>query len=132
MKLRYILPLLATLLFCGCESQLDIVPKGQITLRKTSELELMLNQEYMFNDAPCDNLGMICGESLGIFNQVSAILSQTNTCAYAHLTGDETVDRAALTVSDARYNCIYKFINHVNMVIHNIDEAEATRGASLR
>lgn len=124
MKLRYILPLLATLLFCGCESKLDIVPKGQITLRKTSELELMLNQEYKFDDSPCESLGMVCGESLGMFNQVSAILSQPNTCAYAHLTGDETVDRATLTVSDMRYNNIYKFINHVNVIINYIDEAE--------
>ena len=108
---------------CACDDQLDIVPKGQITLSKVSELELLLNQEYMMNDCPAESLGRICGESLGMFDQVASVLSQKNTCAYAFLTGSESVDRAVLTGSDSRYNALYRYISYMNVITGNIDDA---------
>jgi len=108
----------------ACESKLDIVPKGQVTLQKVSELELLLNQEFMIHDLPSANLGMICGETVGEFDQVSAVLAQTNTCNYAFLACDETVDRAVLTTEDPRYNGIYMYVNYMNVVINNMAEAK--------
>ena len=103
--------------FTACEDQLDITPKGKVTLETVDELELLLNQEYMLGDYPADNIGILCGESVGMFDQVSAVLSQTNTVKYALMAFDETIDRATLTTEDVRYNAIYKYINYMNTVI---------------
>ena len=121
------------LLFCSCEHQLDIVPKGKVTLSTVSELELLLNQEYQLGDLPADNLGIICGETVGMFDQVSSVLSQKNTCKYAYMAYDESVDRATLTPSDDRYNGLYRNINYMNTVITKMDEAtgDASRKPSL-
>jgi len=110
-------------LFTSCESQLDIVPKGKVTLAAVDELELLLNQEYMVGDMPADNLGILSGETVGMFDQISTILSQTNTVKYALMAYDETVDRATLTTTDDRYNGLYKYINYMNTIITKMDEA---------
>ena len=88
--------------FTACDDQLDITPKGKVTLETVGELELLLNQEYQLGDYPSDNLGILCGESVGTFDQVSAVLSQTNTVKYALMAFDQDVDRATLTTEDAR------------------------------
>ncbi len=122
---QYIITLAAAvLIICSCDRQLDIVPKGQVTLGKLSELELLLEQEFIMNESPCNNIGIICGEDLGMFDQVSTILSQTNTCTYAFLTGDESVNRATLTTNDYVYNNIYKYIASMNVILEKADEAE--------
>lgn len=115
----FILPLL-----CACERQLDIVPKGKVTLAKVSELELLLNQEYSLEVLPAVDLGVLAGESLGMFDQVSTVLAQTNTVKYALLAFDEKVDRAVLTTTDARYAAIYKYVNYMNTIIEKMPEAE--------
>ncbi len=107
----------------ACESKLDIIPKGQVTLQHVSELELLLNQEYSITAVPAGDLGIICGETVGMFDQVTSILSQPNTCKYAFLTGDETVDRAVLTTQDSRYSNIYSYINYMNVVINHMPKA---------
>lgn len=119
--LSLLLPL-SQFLFTACESQLDITPKGKVTLQTVSELELMLNQEYML-DYPCDNIGILCGETVGMFDQISSVLSQKNTVKYALMTFDESVDRATLTTEDSRYNAIYKYVNYMNTIIEKIDGA---------
>ena len=113
----------AATVFTACEDQLDITPKGKVTLETVNELELLLNQEYMLGDYPADNIGILCGESVGMFDQVSAVLSQTNTVKYALMAFDETIDRATLTTEDVRYNSIYKYINYMNTVISKMPEA---------
>lgn len=115
--------LLLFLLLCSCERQLDIVPKGKVTLGTVDELELLLNQEYQVGDMPADNVGVLCGETMGMFDQVSAVLAQTNTCKYAYMTFDETVDRASLTTQDERYNGLYKYVNYMNVVISGLPGA---------
>ena len=109
--------------FTSCEDKLDITPKGKVTLSSVDELELLLNQEYLLGDFPSDNIGILAGESVGTFDQVSAVLSQKNTVKYALMAFDESVDRATLTTVDERYNNIYKYINYMNTVITKMDKA---------
>ena len=109
--------------FTSCEDKLDIIPKGKVTLATVDELELLLNQEYLLGDFPSDNIGILAGESVGTFDQVSAVLSQRNTVKYALMAFDESVDRATLTTVDERYNNIYKHINYMNTVITKMDKA---------
>lgn len=109
--------------FTSCEDKLDITPKGKVTLATVDELELLLNQEYLLGDFPSDNIGILAGESVGTFDQVSAVLSQRNTVKYALMAFDESVDRAMLTTVDERYNNIYKYINYMNTVIAKMDKA---------
>lgn len=109
--------------FTSCEDKLDIIPKGKVTLATVDELELLLNQEYLLGDFPSDNIGILAGESVGTFDQVSAVLSQKNTVKYALMAFDESVDRATLTTVDERYNNIYKYINYMNTVIAKMDKA---------
>ena len=109
--------------FTSCEDKLDIIPKGKVTLATVDELELLLNQEYLLGDFPSDNIGILAGESVGTFDQISAVLSQKNTVKYALMAFDESVDRATLTTVDERYNNIYKYINYMNTVIAKMDKA---------
>lgn len=116
--------LLSCLLFTACDSKLDIVPKGQVTLQKVSELELLLNQEFMIGSLPGDNLGILCGETVGYFDAVSSVLAQKNTCKYALLACDEKVNRAVLTTQDPCYNSIYRYVNFMNVVIAHAPSAQ--------
>ena len=117
----------------SCDDLLDITPKGKVTLSTVEELELLLNQEYLLGDIPSDNLGILSGESVGTFDQVSAVLSQKNTVKYALLAFDESVDRASLTTINERYNSIYKYVNYMNTIISKMDEAsgEESKKTSL-
>ena len=121
------------LIITSCDSQLDITPKGKVTLGTVAELELLLNQEYMMNDEPSNSLGILCGESVGMFDQVSTVLSQKNTVKYALMACDESVDRAILTTDDPRYSAFYKFINYMNTVVNMMPAAtgDETRKPSL-
>lgn len=114
---------LCPLFLSSCDDELDIVPKGMTTLEKVSDLEALLNQEYMLMSEPCANIGLICNESLGMFMSVPEVLSQPNTLDYANLTYDEKVDRATLTTEDSRYENCYKYINYMNVVISKMDDA---------
>jgi len=110
-------------LITSCDNALDITPKGKVTLGSVSELELLLNQEYIMNDEPANSLGILCGETVGMYDQVSTILAQTNTVKYALLACDEKVDRATLTTDDSRYAAFYKYINYMNTVITMMPDA---------
>lgn len=111
------------LLASSCDSQLDIVPKGQTTLDSTADLELLLNQEYSLEDFPYESLSQICGEAVGMGTSIPEMMSNTNTLAYAYLAFDESVDRITLAQEDARYNAIYKYINYCNTLLAKIDQA---------
>lgn len=120
------------LVLVSCDDKLDLVPKGQVTLQKVSELELLLNQEYSINQPPAEDLGIVCGETVGMFDQISSVLAQTNTTKYALLACDESVDRAVLTTQDARYNDIYRYINFMNVVIDKMPDAEGNESVKPR
>lgn len=112
--------LLSLFLFVGCDSALDIVPKGQTTLDDIDELELMLNQDYRF-DVPTYDISILCNECYTPpYYNISLIISQVNTLAKAYLTYDEVMDRVNLTYSDDRYSTAYSYINYMNVIIDRV------------
>ena len=110
-------------LLTSCDDKLDIVPKGKTTLENVTDLESLLNQEYMIRAPPASDLGIICNETYGQFLSVADALSQPNTLDYVYVSYDESVDRASLSTDDARYQAIYKYINYMNVVISKMDDA---------
>lgn len=125
MHKHVILPLLSilTLILGGCDKELDIVPKGETTFERTSDLELLLNQIYNLNDFPYEDLNQICGEGVGMGTSVPSVLSSTNTLPYAYLAYDESVDRVTLAQADAKYSAIYSHVNDMNTILTKIDQA---------
>ena len=119
------LSLFALLFISGCDSQLDIVPKGQSTLSTVDDLEMLLNNNLSIGVAYTD-LGIVCNETLGQSINVPTELSQTNTLNYAMLAWDEAVDRASLSLTDDRYNNGYKFINYMNTLIEKMSDASGS------
>ena len=65
--------------FVSCDDELDIVPKGKVTLSTLDEVELLLNQEYSINDFVANSLCLLTVESLGAFDNINSVVSQTNT-----------------------------------------------------
>lgn len=118
----------ALLMFASCDDQLDIVPKGKTTLEKVSDLEALLNQEYMLQSVVQNDLGVICNECVGVFANVSDILAQKNTWEYANLAYDESIDRAALATGDAIYSNCYRYINYMNVIVSKMPEASEDDG----
>ncbi len=108
----------------ACDDELDITPKGKTTLDNVTDLELLLNQEYSLSTSAAVDLGLICNESLGLMQDISSMLSLTNTLDYAYLAYDESVDRETLAQSDSRYNAAYEYINYMNVIIDKIPDAE--------
>lgn len=133
MMKKIILILSLALSFTACDDQLDITPKGKTTLSNVTDLELLLNQEYMLGISAASDLGMICNESLGLMESVPEVLSLTNTLSHAYMAYDETVDRVTLAQSDTRYEAAYRCINYMNVLIEKMPEAtgDATRKPGL-
>ena len=124
-KLKYIILQTFILLFMtSCEDKLDIIPKGKTTLNNVTDLELLLNQEYSLETSPAMDLSMICNESLGLMESVPEMISLTNTLNYAYITYDESINRAILTQSDARYAAAYRYINYMNVILDKMPDAE--------
>lgn len=109
-------------LFISCDDELDIIPKGKSTLETVSDLEALLNQEWHLSDVT--DLLVICNEALGYMISVPGTMEQKNSLEYAYLTFDESIDREALSTSDARYNTIYRFINYMNVLISKMPDAD--------
>ena len=61
-KLSYIAIMACSLLAASCD--MDIVPKGQSTLQKTTDLELMLNSKTI-SGRPHETLGLVVNEGYG-------------------------------------------------------------------
>lgn len=118
---------IATASLTACDSQLDIIPKGQSTLSTVTDLEMLLNANYDMG-LPYTDLGIICNESLGMGDNVPTQLKMKNTLACAMLSYDETVDRANLTLQDERYEHGYKYINNMNTIIAKMPEASGDEG----
>ena len=118
-----ILAIAAGLILSACDKQLDIVPKGQTTLEKTADLELLLNQEYNLGDFGYNDISQICGESIGYGASVPEVMASSNTLAHAYMACDESVDRVTLAQEDPRYSAIYKYVNYCNTILDKIDAA---------
>lgn len=118
--------ILLGLTFTSCDSQLDLVPKGETTLDNIDDLALLLNQDYSLTIIPFADLGMICNESLGMMLSVPEVLSSSNTLNYAYMAYDENVDRITLCQSDERYAAIYRYVNYMNILLAKIDGVEGS------
>lgn len=118
--------IIALLVFSGCDSKLDIIPKGETVLDNIEDLELLLNQEYSLEEAPAVDLSMICGESVGMFISVPEVIASPNTLNYAYLAFDENIDRTMLSQNSGRYSAIYKYINYMNTILTKIDLVEGS------
>lgn len=122
MKTKIYTALLAALVcLVSCNDQLDITPKGQTILQKTSELELLLNNQMGLGSN--HNLCIVCNECYPR-NNVKSVLSKTNSLEYAFLTFDESVDRAALTPKDEIYSNAYSNIYYTNIILERADASE--------
>ena len=115
--------LLACGSFSSCDDKLDIIPKGKTTLENVNDLEALLNTEYHLYKDPNEDIAIICNEVLGQWSSVPEVISQKNTVEYANMAYDESVDRAALTTEDTRYNDAYKHINAMNVIISKMPDA---------
>ncbi len=121
---KYILAsLVAVAALSSCDDKLDITPKGQSTLSKVADLEMLLNNNMSLG-YPTDDLGLVCNEGYGQLTNVPTTLASTNTVTYALTAWDESVDRAMLTLSDERYTSTYRYINYMNTIIDKAPEAE--------
>lgn len=122
--LGFCLLLFSTSLLTSCDDELDIVPKGKSTLENVADLEALLNQEWMLMTPVTNDLIVICNEGIGSMTNVPGAMEQKNSLEYAYLTFDENVDRKTLSVTDARYENAYKYINYMNVLISKMPDAE--------
>lgn len=107
----------AVLTLNSCD--MELVPKGSTTLDTTEDLEYLLNKANYTNSFPFRNITIIANESYGDdYNAtVPAKIALKSTLYSAFLGYDETIDRKALTPSDAFYTDTYKLIFGLNVVI---------------
>lgn len=96
----------------SCDSRLDIIPAGQTTFDKTTDLEGLINQLYTLGGL--EDFGYITGDQ--VIKNTANQLATKNTIVYAQLTGDESVDRKALTETSNRYKIMYDYIYKFNIV----------------
>ena len=126
---RILYYILLITVFSACENRLDITPKGKTVLGTVADLETLLNQTYNLGGGPVEDLSVICNEAYSYMSNLSELLANKNTLAYAFLAYDEKVDRALLTPTDGRYSSIYKWINYMNVIIDKLDDAEGDAGS---
>lgn len=101
---------------------LDITPKGATYLDNLRDLELLLNNDYQNSAYTYDNLTVITNESYGRGTKPAVTIANgPTTLLFAYLTYDETVDRYALTPSDANYSRLYSNTNYANVLLSKID-----------
>ena len=131
-KISYIALLACGLLAASCD--VDIVPKGQSTLQKTTDLELMLNSKTI-SGRPHETLGLVVNEGYGSgFTTIKKQIESENTLTAIYLTYNEEADRAALATKDNTYSDIYGNVYHMNVIIDKIDGAAGSdeRKASIK
>lgn len=104
--------MLIALTFASCDDRLDIIPAGQTTFDKTTDLVGLINQLYTLGTL--DDLGYITGDQA--VKNIASQLTTKNSLTYAQLTGDESVDRKALTETSSRYKVMYDYIYKFNIV----------------
>ena len=96
----------------SCDNRLDIIPAGQTTFDKTTDLEGLINQLYTLGDIA--DLGYITGDM--VIKNVASTLNTPNSIVYAQHTGDESIDRILLTEESKRYRTLYNYIYLFNIV----------------
>lgn len=94
--------------------------RGETTLDKTADLELLLNRKTIRSN-PNENLGILVNEDYGCdFSTVKTRLRNKETLTYAYLAYDESVDRALLSTKDYCYTNICEYVNYMNVLLSKI------------
>jgi hypothetical protein len=133
------------LIMPGCNKFTDITPKGANVLNRVSDLDLLLNFDYMYNGSvsqaslafsttageafnPTDAEVLVDDVYPYVTNVATILTGATKDLNYALVTYDETVDRKTLAVTDGRFEKMYFIIDNVaNIVIKNADNASGDR-----
>lgn len=139
--------ILGSLLFLlpACSKFTEITPKGSNILSRVSDLDLILNFNYSLNSGIAQNTleatttastAFNAGDAGTLVNDIyppltnvaNLIATHTITLPYALTVYDETIDRANLTSTDAKYEKMYFIINNVcNVVLAKADAATGDR-----
>ena len=124
-KIFYFISAAFLFTLASCEEKLDIKPLGMTTLDTVSDLETLLNWEpdiEILEISYTNEFEILCGNCF-YTSALAQSLGNPNSLQYAILTGDETVDRAALTATCRRYNDLYRKIMYSNVVISKMPDA---------
>jgi hypothetical protein len=109
----------------GCEKFTDIEPKGKNTLTRVSDLDQLLNYQYLFETSGAYIL--VNGLYPIATNLPEEISKSQETISSIILTWNDTTKtkREDLTLSDSKYNTFYGIIGQVaNPVLLKADNAE--------
>lgn len=129
MKITKNVLLITSVCMALASCNLDLVPEGQSTLQKTTDLELLLNAKQI-KIKPAEDLGVIVDEDYGQdFTPIATLIKNANTMVSANLTYNDTIHRASLVSSDSRYNSIYQYIVYMNVLLEKIDGASGDDSA---
>ena len=112
----------ATFTFSSCDDYLDIVPKGEAVLNKTSDYLGLLEDMYGY---PLQTEWYLCGEVTS--HDMSIIKNYTYPLNSAAYFWNEDFDRASYmtdTGSNDLYSACYSKIANCNIIIENINESE--------
>lgn len=136
---------LGSLLFLmpACNKFTDITPKGKNILNRVSDLDYLLNFNYVnlsnvtnpnnYTYFKFDELTTLTDGFPYVTNVPSMISAPSKTLNYALTTYDATVDRATLTPTDIKYEQIYPIITNIaNIVLANADAASGDRVVASR
>src|SRR5688572_21528445 len=121
----YILALTVSIVtVSGCSKYTDITPKGQNLLNRASDLDLLMNVNYVTNAFSSTRQALLVNDMyLVAVNVPNTISSATMTLNKALLTYNETADRAGLTPTDAPYEGLYRIITTTNIALEQADKA---------
>lgn len=116
--------LAATLLFSACDDYLNIVPKGESVLNKTSDYLGLLEDMYGY---PLDSEWNLTGEATSY--DMNILKNYTNPLNSVAFFWDEEFDRAknmTATGYSVLYSTCYSKIAKYNIIIQNINDAEGS------
>lgn len=116
--------LAATLLFSACDNYLDIVPKGESVLNKTSDYLGLLEDVYGY---PLSTEWYLSGEATSY--DMSILENYSYPINSANYFWNEEFDRALYmteTGYSVLYSTCYSKIASYNIIIHNINDSEGS------
>lgn len=123
-KILYSFIVLSVFLFTSCEDFTDIQPKGKNLLSSTTELELLLNNEFYFGDS---DFRQMAGDMIYAYSPVANYLSMPNKTRNVIIWTYDTQNlakMAELTSSDSHYSEFYSYIGTIaNPILAQIDAA---------
>lgn len=116
--------IISIVVLSGCAKYTDITPKGQNLLNSASDLDLLMNVNYVTNAFTNTRQSLLINDMyLVAVNVPNTISSATQTINKVLLTYDESADRAALTTTDAPYEGLYRIISTANIALSQADKA---------